>query len=1351
MGKDEKNSTNGFTADETGVWPDSSQSPKPNSGGDPTKDFEGLTWKQIEAAVLGGGSMQPGQEGLDQAYGNVNWQSLQTAAGIFQETQQNLAMIAQAIKEQTAALAGPDGPWKGTAATNFTTMMTTLQNKFLDLADRIGDNGGANNVPNELVNSAAYLKWAQDTIRYIDRFYAAQVIARGKQLNDGRAYISQFPDAVEMMTNDMKKVAGQLAQKYHGVSVNSGQNTPPTTPSPTPPPPPPPPPPLPNPPPLPTPPPPPPLGGGPGGGPGGGGPGGPGVNGGPPPLTKPPVPPPPGDLGGKGLGGNGGPSPLNNATIPPPPGDLGGKGLGGNGGAPPPLSSASIPSPPGDLGGKGLGGNGGAPPPLSSASIPSPPGDLGGKGLGGNGGPSPLNKASIPSPPGDLGGKDLGGNGGAPPPLSSASIPPPPGDLGGKGVAPPPVASKFAMPPLSSPSLPAPPGANGLGNNSLGNNLKSPNSLGGNGGSQAPPPLKAPSIPPPPSDQLGGSNLHSPNLPSPPGSPGSPGDLGSLQSPDLPTPPGSPGGLGGSGGNLHSPSIPPPPGADGLGGNSSLTGNALNHMPPGLTSPPPSDKTPGGGGMPMMPPGGMGGGGGAGNTPSADRSDASGLLGNIKKPWVPSPPPGLGNPDTNIETPPLTSAKWAPPPSAGGGLGDGVGGPGSHGAGPGGLGKIPGAPGGSSPDAIKGLGESHLPKLPEPIVNQGGNHQQQVPGGGGMPMMPPGGMGGGGGGMNTPPENRPDASGLLGNIKKPWVPGPPSGIGDPNTNIETPPLTSAKWAPPPSAGGGLGHGVGGHGIGGPGAGGHGEHGSLGDGVKGLGESNLPKLPEPIVNQGGNHQQQVPGGQPPMMPPGGMGGGGGGMNTPSADRPDASGLLSDGNEPWVASTPDGIGDPTSHGDTPPLEAANWATPPGGPANSPGVPGSPGEGVKGIGEAGQPKLPGQLGEQAENHQQQQQVPGNQTPMMPPGGMGGGPGGMNTPSAERPGSSELLGNNGQPWQGTTPDGVGDPSSFGATPPSDAAAWATPPDGEIKGRESVDLAQPAENAPAQRPQQNPQPSPSAPTVPPVMGGAPGVPPVPAAGRPDSAGLVGPGQERWATAAPEGIEHGDTPPAPAAQWANSSSVDTPAHPGAAVPVVPPAAVPPSVPEAPKPAEPAKAQHPVADQQIPSNTGWGTGADQSTEEAPHGGGDFVRIDVVQPVDSEDISAWDVGTAEFLPGAPMGVPGSGGDRDEELGTEFVQRSADPWQPPADEPADEPMLSTYQRVRGGPSEVILDEMPTCGDLPEGQEPAELAEDAEDTAADGENEEEEEERKMADLLRQDHSAWGAPVSRSSSGVLE
>ncbi|QRP46392.1 hypothetical protein [Amycolatopsis sp. FDAARGOS 1241] len=281
------NNSHGFQEDDNGIWPDSGSGPSANTTGDPGKDFDGLTWKQIEAAILGGGAMTGGQDNLDRAYGNVNWQSLQAAAGVFQTTQLNLAAISQAIKDQSAALVGDDGPWKGTAADNFKVMTDNLAAKFDALVHMISDGGGgARDIPTQLVNSAAYLQWAQNTLRYIDSYYAAQVNARGHTLDDGRAHIADFPDAVEMMTNDMREVGNTLAGKYNTFATASYAPPPP----------------------------------------------------GQPPTPDPSkIPPPP---GGDGGGGDGNVPPPN---IPPPPGGSGGGDGGGAGGNVPP---PNIPRPP---------------------------------------------------------------------------------------------------------------------------------------------------------------------------------------------------------------------------------------------------------------------------------------------------------------------------------------------------------------------------------------------------------------------------------------------------------------------------------------------------------------------------------------------------------------------------------------------------------------------------------------------------------------------------------------------------------------------------------------------------------------------------------------------------------------------------------------------------------------------------------------------------------------------------------------------------------------------------------------------------------------------------------------------
>jgi hypothetical protein len=192
------------------------------------------------------------------------------------------------------------------------------------------------------------------------------------------------------------------------------------------------------------------------------------------------------------------------------------------------------------------------------------------------------------------------------------------------------------------------------------------------------------------------------------------------------------------------------------------------------------------------------------------------------------------------------------------------------------------------------------------------------------------------------------------------------------------------------------------------------------------------------------------------------------------------------------------------------------------------------------------------------------------------------------------------------------------------------------------------------------------------------------AADRPDSAGLLGGDSTAWATAG--------TPGEP------DAGAGTPRGWATAVPV----------------------------------SGWGAvPVEKSTKD------DDVRVEVVRPVDTnEDTSAWDVGTAEFLPGLlPFAPPA---EEEQDVGTDLVERSDEPWRPAEDEPR-----GTYQRIKVGDGEFIPDELPTCGDGPAVETEAEAPEPEPE-------EPEEEERTMADLLSQDDSAWGRSASRPS-GVLE
>ncbi|WP_326566999.1 hypothetical protein VSH64_34860 [Amycolatopsis rhabdoformis] len=1189
------NNSNGFQEDGSGIWPDSSGSGRSNATGDPGKDFDGLTWKQIEAAIIGGGAMTGGQDNQDRAYGNVNWQSLQAAAGVFNTTQLNLAAISQSIKDQTAALAGDDGPWKGTAADNFKVMATNLSGKFDALVHMITDGGGgARDIPTQLVNSAAYLQWAQNTLRYIDSYYAAQVNARGHTLNDGRAHIADFPDAVDMMTNDMRQVGNTLAGQYNTVATSSYSPPPPGQA---------PPPPPPN---LPPP------------------PGGDDLP--PPPNIPPPADvPPPGGAGGGG-DGTGGAGDVPPPSIPPPPGGIGGDG--GGGGNPPPLNAAAIPPPPGNIGG-GSGGDGGAgdPPPFKNLDVKPPNFDSTGGGPGGGPGGTGLSNFDTTSPP-----------------LTSPNIPPPPGSIGGDngdqngGLG--------NIPPLTSPNLPPPPGSIG-GNNG---NQNGNNGLGN---------IKPPSIPPPPGDVKGGGGLGNLGL-------GNTGD-GS----------GGTGGAGGLGG-IKSPAIPPPPGSSGLGNN--LTGNALNpaDLPPALQT---GDNQNQGGLTPppmMPPPSGTGGAGGLGNQGS-ERPDSAGLLGGVDKPWLTDIPKGIGDPTSLGDTPPLSQASWAPPPGLSGGTG-GTGGANSDGL---------GGAGSDGPGGIKGLDSSNLvppPDLPQSLTDPNSTNGPGQAGAGGagsgMPMMPPGGAGGGAGGLGNQGSERPDSAGLLGGIDKPWLTDVPQGIGDPTSFGETPPMESASWAPPPGATGGLG----GSDLADAGVGGG------ADGVKGLDSSNLvppPDLPQSLSDSNGTNGPATAGAGGagsgmPMMPPGGAGGGAG-ANTPAADRPDSAGLLGGVNTAWLADSPAGVGDPSSFGDTPPSKSADWAPPSLSSVDGLSTP-----------EAGTTGTPGMA--------------------APPQNGTGGPAPTGD-ATERPDSASLLDGTSQPWTGgQVPAGAGDPAVAGDTPAAPATSWSTHPDPVPAN------PVPAEATPvAVTPVVHPTP------VQPTTVDATPADPAPAATPGDLAPVAG-----WGT--------GDQPAA-GSSWSTSAVPAVPV-------VIPPVQAGWGV--------AGSATTPATTAAQPTQSAQNT---QSTHTEKHddregaiaggvGGGepDEVRVAVVQAAEVVDTSAWDTGTADFLPGLLPSSYGQREEREEDLVTDLVERSDKPWRP-AGGTEDSPQLSTYQRVRVGEGEFYSDEMATCAPGP-ATVPLESEEDTAE-AEDGE-EEEEVERTMADLLSQDESAWGRPASRPS-GVLE
>ncbi|MFD9958328.1 hypothetical protein [Amycolatopsis sp. NPDC058986] len=203
---DDPENSNGFTKDGTGVYakPDA----LPSSG----TDFQGWTWKQIEAAIVGGAAIAPGSDGMNRAKEISDPQSLYDASVAFYAAQKNLTQMADIIDKQAAALTGEHGSWKGPAAEQFGVMMKKFSAFISSRANQLSGGKAGTGVAQQLYQNSLYLEWAQNTIRQIDSYYATMVHTRDGAT--GQAHIANYPDLVTKMTEDMAKVGKQLADDY---------------------------------------------------------------------------------------------------------------------------------------------------------------------------------------------------------------------------------------------------------------------------------------------------------------------------------------------------------------------------------------------------------------------------------------------------------------------------------------------------------------------------------------------------------------------------------------------------------------------------------------------------------------------------------------------------------------------------------------------------------------------------------------------------------------------------------------------------------------------------------------------------------------------------------------------------------------------------------------------------------------------------------------------------------------------------------------------------------------------------------------------------------------------------------
>ncbi|MER7922931.1 hypothetical protein ABTY96_07290 [Streptomyces sp. NPDC096057] len=206
--------------------------PDGSSNGSVT-DYDNWDWKQIKAAVYGMSSGVGTDANLAHARSIANPQSLLDAANAFFHVQRILEGVTKSLVDQAKALAGDNGPWGGSAADSFLTMMTNFSRQVKANADVLsGGSTGDHSVPHQLANNAIAFQSAQNKLAEIDVWYAHQAVLMGvTPMSDGLIPISQKPELVAMMTDDMRAVLKSLAHSYQVTTDAIVNPTPVTSPT----------------------------------------------------------------------------------------------------------------------------------------------------------------------------------------------------------------------------------------------------------------------------------------------------------------------------------------------------------------------------------------------------------------------------------------------------------------------------------------------------------------------------------------------------------------------------------------------------------------------------------------------------------------------------------------------------------------------------------------------------------------------------------------------------------------------------------------------------------------------------------------------------------------------------------------------------------------------------------------------------------------------------------------------------------------------------------------------------------------------------------------------------------------
>ncbi|MGM1060041.1 WXG100 family type VII secretion target, partial [Saccharothrix sp. Mg75] len=235
-------------ADQKGVTTDSKGQVFASGNGEGTSkaDYDTMNWKQIRAVVTGNAAVGKNdrgkQEVVERAASVSSPESLWEAARDLRFVQEVVTLVGNIITDQvndlTSDLSGQEPAWKGPAADAFRAMMKPFVESFHRVAEQIaGGPTGAFSAPTQLYNAGEYLNWARRTIWQIDQHYASEIRRIGKAYNEsyatgdgedswykieyqmpnGNTWVNWNKQVVEMMNNDMRRVLKTLAGHYEQV------------------------------------------------------------------------------------------------------------------------------------------------------------------------------------------------------------------------------------------------------------------------------------------------------------------------------------------------------------------------------------------------------------------------------------------------------------------------------------------------------------------------------------------------------------------------------------------------------------------------------------------------------------------------------------------------------------------------------------------------------------------------------------------------------------------------------------------------------------------------------------------------------------------------------------------------------------------------------------------------------------------------------------------------------------------------------------------------------------------------------------------------------------------------------